>query len=86
MELKDIFNIICRAKFYFGHDTGFMHVVTSFKIPALVIFGDIPPFSYNKYINTIEPDNAVYTKDSIKNISFDKTKYELEKFISKYNF
>ena len=86
LELKDIFEIIHKAKFYFGHDTGFMHIATSFEIPALVIFGDLPPFNYNKFINSIEPDDGIYSENSIEAISFDKVKNELEKFIDKYEF
>ena len=53
LKLQDVFNKIKNGLFYFGHDTGFMHLSASLNIPVLAIYGDIPPYNYSKYMRSI---------------------------------
>ena len=85
LKLKDVFNKIRNGLFYFGHDTGFMHLSASLNIPILAIYGDIPPYNYSKYMKSIVPNDNKFTKTSIKNILFEEAKVKLDEFLNEYN-
>ena len=71
--------------FYFGHDTGFMHLVSSLNIPTIAVFGDIPPYNYSDNMSSIGPDDNIFTDSSIKKILFEKAKGALDKFLNKHD-
>ena len=85
LKLKDVFNKIRNGLFYFGHDTGFMHLSASLDIPVLAVYGDIPPYNYSKYMKSIVPNDNKFTKTSIKNILFEEAKVKLDEFLNEYN-
>ena len=87
LGIKKIISYLKQTKIYFGNDTGFCHLAISYKIPSLVIYGNCEPYNdYLKFIYPIVPKNKIFTKNSIKNISFDQVRKQLQFFFKKNNF
>jgi len=85
LDLKNILEMINEGIFYFGHDTGFMHLTSSLNIPTIAVFGDIPPYNYSDNMSSIGPDDNIFTDSSIKKILFEKVKDALDKFLNKHD-
>tara|TARA_B100000029_G_scaffold411086_1_gene413290 strand:+ start:1474 stop:2460 length:987 start_codon:yes stop_codon:yes gene_type:complete len=84
LSLQNIFKKAKKGKFYFGHDTGFMYLSLSLNIPAIGLFGEVPPYFYSDNMKSITPEDKIFGKNSIQNISFKNAISELDKFISVY--
>ena len=85
-NVKDILDICCDGRFYFGNDTGFSHIAVSLKLPSLIIHGDLPPHDYSPYFNPILPEGNKFTKNSIQKIAYKTVKKDLINFLNKYKF
>ena len=86
-SIKKIIPYLKQTKIYFGNDTGFSHLAASYKIPSLVIYGVFGPSSdYSKYIFPICPKNKIFNSTSIKKISFEQVRDQVQIFLKKNNF
>jgi ADP-heptose:LPS heptosyltransferase len=86
LTIEKIIPYLKRTKIYFGNDTGFSHLAASYQIPSIVIFGECEPFNdYSKFIYPIIPKNKIFTKNSIKEISFEHVKNKIKIFLNKNN-
>ena len=86
LSIEKIIPYLKRTKIYFGNDTGFSHLTAGYQIPSMVIYGDCEPFNdYSKFIYPIVPKNKIFTKNSIKEISFEHVKNKINIILKENN-